>query len=97
MSQTLACPNCGAAIEYLGSGHSVRCAYCRSTVVVPDALWQPIEHAQAIGQWKTYILVFLVVTLVLPTCASILATVLGVGGGILAAFAPFILRMFGAN
>ncbi len=97
MIQTFTCPSCGAAVEFLGVGRTTRCSYCGSAVAVPEALWQPLEHARSIGQWKTYVLVFLIITLVLPTCASIVATVLGVGGGILAVFAPFILRLLGGN
>lgn len=97
VTQTFTCPHCGAAVEYDGAGRSTKCSYCGSMASVPEALWQPVEHARAITQWKMYVLVFLTITLVLPTCASFVATVLGVGGGILAVFAPFVLRLLGGS
>jgi hypothetical protein len=52
---------------------------------VPQDLWQAAEQAQAMGQWKKWIAIFLVVTVVIPTCLGIVGTVLGIGGGILGA------------
>ena len=46
------------------------------------------------SQWKKWIAIFLVVTVVIPTCLGIVGTVLGIGGGILGALAPFILSLF---
>jgi hypothetical protein len=63
-------------------------------VQVPQDFWQPVEEAQAMGQWKKWIAIFLVVTVVIPTCLGIVGTVLGIGGGILGALAPFILSLF---
>lgn len=97
MDQAFTCPHCGAAVEYNLAGRNAKCTYCGSVIPVPEALWQPAEHARAIGHWKTYMLVFLIITVVLPTCGSILAAALGVGGGILAVFAPFVLRFLSGN
>jgi hypothetical protein len=58
-------------------------------------MWQPVEQAKTASRWTTYILIFLFITVVLPTCLSLLGAALGIGGGILAAFAPFVLRFFG--
>jgi hypothetical protein len=63
-------------------------------IQVPQDFWQPVEEAQAMGQWKKWIAIFLVVTVVIPTCLGIVGTVLGIGGGILGALAPFILSLF---
>lgn len=95
MPNTFNCPNCGAALDYAGSGRDTRCPYCGTTVQVPEALWQPVEQAKTTDRWKTYILIFLFITVVLPTCLSLLGAVLGIGGGILAAFLPFVLQFFG--
>ncbi len=97
MTHGFDCPHCGGAIEYVGSGRSIKCTYCGRSVPVPEALWQPIEHAKSIGQWKTFVLVFLIITLVLPTFVSLLAKALGVGGGLLAVFSPFVIRLMGGN
>lgn len=38
MSQSFSCSNCGAALDYEGTQLTVRCTYCGSSVVVPEAL-----------------------------------------------------------
>jgi elongation factor Tu len=39
MTEKFACPSCGAPLEYDGSGYaSMRCPFCSSSVVVPEAL-----------------------------------------------------------
>lgn len=95
MANTFNCPNCGAALEYSGSGRDTKCPYCGATVPVPEALWQPVEQARTASRWKLYVLIFLFITVVLPTCLSLLGAALGIGGGLLAAFAPFVLQLFG--
>jgi hypothetical protein len=95
LAQTFSCPNCGAMLEYGGSGRDMKCPYCGTTVQIPESVWQPVEQARNGNRWMTYILIFLFITVVLPTCLSLLGAALGIGGGVLAAFAPFILRFFG--
>ena len=73
----------------------MKCTYCGTTVEVPSGLWQPAEDARATGRWKTYIIVFLVVTVGIPTCASLVGTAAGIGASVLAAIAPFLLRVAG--
>jgi hypothetical protein len=72
----------------------MKCPFCGTSLQVPEALWQPVEEAQAVGQWKKYLIIFLAVTVGLPTCLGLLGTVLGIGGGIFAAIIPFVLRTF---
>ncbi|MBU0494673.1 MAG: hypothetical protein KKA73_29355 [Chloroflexi bacterium] len=39
MAQTFNCPSCGASLDYDGGDDPViRCAYCKSTVIVPEEL-----------------------------------------------------------
>lgn len=38
MSQTFNCPNCNAPLDYQGGALTVRCPYCKSSVIVPEAL-----------------------------------------------------------
>lgn len=98
MAATFNCPSCGAALEYGGAGHTMKCPYCGTVVQVPEELWQPVEQAQTVDQWKKYILIFLLVTVGLPTCMSLFFTVLGtlfgIGGGLFAAIIPFIIHFF---
>jgi hypothetical protein len=72
----------------------MKCQYCGSTVAVPEQLWQPAEEAQTVSQWKKYLIVFLIITVGIPTCLGLLGAVLGVGGSIFAAIIPFIIRLF---
>lgn len=88
------CPNCGAALEYSGSGRMIQCPYCGTTVQVPEEMWEPVEQAQTVNQWKKYVIIFLIVTVGLPTCLGLLGTALGIGGSIFAAIIPFVLQIF---
>ena len=94
MAPTFSCPSCGAGLEHAGKGRTAKCPYCGTVAQVPQDLWQPVEQAQATGHWKKWIAIFLLVTVVIPTCLGIVGTVLGIGGGILGALAPFILSLF---
>lgn len=73
----------------------MNCPFCGSTVQVPDGLWQPVEEARTANRWKTYLIVFLVVTVGIPTCASLVGVAAGIGGTFVAALAPFVLRLSG--
>lgn len=94
MDQSFNCTNCGGALDYGGSGRTMKCPYCGTTVEVPEALWGEAEQVKTGNQWKTYIIIFLVVTVGIPTCLSLLGMALGIGGGIFAAIIPFVLRIF---
>ena len=94
MSNAFGCPQCGAALEYDGSGRTMRCPYCSSHVEVPEEFWRPVEETRTARQWQKYVVLFLVVTVGLPTCLGLLGTVLGIGGGVFAAILPFVLRIF---
>jgi hypothetical protein len=59
-----------------------------------ESLWEPREQAEFTRQWKKWIVVFLVLTVGLPTCLGLVGTVLGIGGGIFGAVVPFILGWF---
>lgn len=95
MAQSFSCPNCGGTLEYGGTGRTMKCPYCGTTVQVPDGLWQPVEQAQTANQWKKYVIIFLIVTVGLPICFSLLGVIAGVGGTFLAAVMPFLLQLLG--
>ncbi len=94
MPQSFNCPNCGATLDYSGAGRTMKCPYCGTLVQVPEQLWQPVEQARTADQWKRYILIFLLITVGLPTCLGLVGTVVGIGGSIFAAIIPFIIRLF---
>ncbi len=38
MSETFACPSCGAPLDYDGRGDTMRCPYCKNSIIVPETL-----------------------------------------------------------
>ena len=88
MAQTFNCPNCGAAIEYSGTGRTMKCQYCSSVVQVPEELWRDEETKQTITQWKKYAVIFLILTVGLPLCLSLFGTFIGLLGAIIGLLAP---------
>lgn len=38
MSEAFACPKCGAPQQYSGSGDTIQCPYCETTIIVPKSL-----------------------------------------------------------
>ena len=69
------------------------CQYCGRVVQVPEELWRDVEQRQTVAQWKKYIVLFLVLTVGLPTCLGLFGALLGIGGSIFAAIIPFMLRV----
>jgi DNA-directed RNA polymerase subunit RPC12/RpoP len=49
MIHTLQCPNCDASLDYESDSHSMtmRCAYCNSTIIVPEILRGGVAPASA--------------------------------------------------
>lgn len=101
MTRSLSCASCEASLEYAGSGRTMKCPYCGTMVEVPEESWQAVEQEQTVNQWKKHLIVFLAVTVGLPTCMGLLAsmlgvfgTLLGIGAGISGGIIPFILHIF---
>lgn len=101
MIQSFSCPHCGAALEYDGGETSMRCSYCNNTVMVPAELLQAAavsatnQSLKALSPWVKFLLIFIIVVTVVPTCIGIIATLIGVavgiGAPILSIFLSFIL------
>src|SRR5262245_42903758 len=83
MAQSFNCPNCGGALDYAGSGRTMKCPYCATTVPVPEEFWREQETAKAISQGKKYVIIFLLITVGLPTCLGLFGLLLGFGGTLL--------------
>ncbi|MCB9135180.1 MAG: hypothetical protein H6636_07125 [Anaerolineales bacterium] len=107
MLQTFSCPNCGGTLEYTGDAaqtgvQTISCGYCGNLVAVPYEFWQPVEEAKnamVMQQWTKYLIIFIVIVFVVPTCLGVVGTLLGIGGSIiggivaiLASFLPFLFR-----
>jgi hypothetical protein len=98
MSQSFNCPNCGATLEYPGSGRTMNCGYCNTLIQVPKEVWEPLEAAQqqvelqkTEKRWVRYLVIFLVVTVGLPLCLGLVGTVVGLLASLLGVTLPFIL------
>ena len=98
MAQTFRCPNCGADIEYTGSGDlTVNCSYCGTVVPVPDHIKQAILDAKATQNAKNigkYVLIFCIIVFGLPACVGVCATLFGVAASIFGVALPPFLEFF---
>lgn len=103
MSQTFTCSNCGANLQYDGTARTMKCSFCNGNAEVPEQLWQAAESAkqeveiqQTQKKWGKYLLIFLAITVGLPTClglvGTLVATLLGFGGAIIGILAPFLIK-----
>jgi len=103
MPQTFYCSNCGASLEYPGTGRTMQCSFCNTNTEVPETIWQAAESArqevemkQTQKKWGKYLLIFLAITVGLPTClgliGTLVATLFGFGGAIIGILAPFLAK-----
>jgi DNA-directed RNA polymerase subunit RPC12/RpoP len=44
--KTFQCPNCGSSVNTTGAEREVKCAYCGTTVIVPEELRDQAEPMQ---------------------------------------------------
>ncbi len=66
------------------------CQYCANEIQVPEEFWREEETKKVTTQWTKWIVIFLVLTVGLPTCLGLFGTLLGIFGAILGIFAPII-------
>lgn len=90
MSQKFNCPNCGASNTYSGEGNTVRCAYCGSDVKPPEEMVNQAAVARLGSKAKPWIILFIIVVFVIPTCGTLIGVGAGLLGSIVAFFASFI-------
>ena len=96
MAQNFSCPNCGATNEYFGAGDTVRCAYCGSDVRPPAEMVNQAAVARFGSKAKIWIVLFVVVVFVLPTCLGLGGTLIGIAASILGAIAAFFAPFIGS-
>ena len=95
MSQNFNCPHCGATNEYPGAGDTVRCAYCGSEARPPEEMVNQAALARIGSKAKVWIILFVAVVFVLPTCIGLGGTLIGIAAGILGAIAAFVAAFIG--
>ncbi len=95
MAQTFNCTSCGAVLEYTGGPeHTLRCQYCGTSAPVPEEFWREVEAKQTMSKWGKYLIIFLVITVGIPTCLGLVGTLLGIGGSIIGIIAAFLAQIF---
>ena len=95
MTQKFNCPNCGASNEYSGEGDTVHCAYCGSDVHPPEDMVNQATVARISSKAKVWIILFVVVVFVLPTCLAFGGTLLGIAASIFGAIIAFLASLIG--
>ncbi len=95
MANTFNCPQCGAQNTYTGDGKTVRCAFCGSSVLVPEQMVIEAATQRFTSQAKIWIILFVVVVFVLPTCLGFGGVLLGILGTIFSMLAGFIATLIG--
>ena len=95
MASKFNCPNCGAPNAYSGEGNSVVCAYCGQEVHPPEEMVNQAAVARFGSKAKVWIVLFIIVVFVLPTCIGFGGTLIGIAASIFGAIAAFIAAVFG--
>lgn len=89
------CPQCGGANEYAGEGDTVRCQFCGSDVRPPQDMLNQAAVTRLSSKAKTWIIIFVIVFFVLPTCIGFGGALLGIVASIIGTLAAFFASFFG--
>ena len=95
MASKFNCPNCGGANEYAGEGDIVRCQFCGSDVNPPQEMVNKIAAARLGEKAKTWIVIFIVVVFVLPTCLGFGGALIGIAASIIGTIVAIFASFFG--
>jgi predicted RNA-binding Zn-ribbon protein involved in translation (DUF1610 family) len=94
MASKFNCPNCGAPNTYGGEGNAVVCSYCGQEVRPPEEMVNQAAVARFSSKAKVWIILFIIVVFVLPTCIGFGGTLIGIAASIIGFFASFIGAFF---
>lgn len=61
---------------------------------VPEELWRDAEVKQTLSKWGKYLIIFLIITVGIPTCLGFIGALLGIGGSFIGIIINFIVRIF---
>ena len=95
MASKFNCPNCGAPNTYKGEGDTVQCKYCGSEVRPPEEMVTKATVARVSSKAKVWIILFVIVVFVLPTCIGFGGTLIGIAASILGALASIFASFIG--
>lgn len=88
------CPTCGGRVDDPGSGPTTRCPYCQNLVPVPEEIRQAVQERQtrkALSRNARYLVIFLIIVIVVPTCIGLFASLVGVFAPLLAMILAFFI------
>lgn len=89
------CPNCGGVNEYTGEGDAMPCQYCGSNIRPPEDMVNKATVARVSSKAKIWIIIFIIVVFVLPTCIGLGGTLLGIAASIIGTLAAIFASFFG--
>lgn len=101
MTQTLPCDRCGGAVTFQDGETFLPCPYCGTLQALPDELRAAAETAaaeQAVRRLSTqaprWLILFVVVVFILPTCLGICGSLVGALAGFLGPLAAVLASLF---
>jgi hypothetical protein len=96
MTSNFNCPNCGGANKYTGEGNILHCQFCGSDIPVPEKMANEAAAAKISSKARVWIILFVVVVFVLPTCIGFGGTLLGVLASVLGTIITIFASIFGS-
>ncbi|RJP49333.1 MAG: hypothetical protein C4583_12700 [Anaerolineaceae bacterium] len=95
MASKFNCPNCGGVNEYAGEGDTVPCQFCGSDVHPPEEMVNQARVARVSSKAKVWIILFIVVVFVLPTCIGLWGTLVGIAASVIGIILGVLAPLFG--
>ena len=89
------CPNCGGTNEYAGESDTVRCQYCGREVAPPHEMVSQAKLARISSKAKVWIVLFVLVVFVLPTCIGFWGALAGIAASIIGTLAAIFASFTG--
>ena len=89
MASRINCPHCGGVNEG-GEGDTVRCQFCGSDVRPPEDALNSAAVARISSKAKVWIILFVVVVFILPTCIGLGGALLGIAASMHSIRSTFI-------
>jgi len=94
MASRFNCPQCGGANEG-GEGDTVRCQFCGSDVRPPEDRLTSARVVRFSSKAKAWIILFVVVVFILPTCIGLGGALLGIAASVIGTLVAIFASFFG--
>jgi hypothetical protein len=89
------CPKCGGENEYSGVGDTLRCQYCGSEIHPPADMVSRAAIMHLSSKAKIWIVLFVIVVFVLPTCIGFGGTLIGIAASVIGTLVGIFASFFG--